>query len=115
MSVIVGEVSLSMTHNVGALRRRLPEPVTPWRQLNKDTKAGHLFCRSSVIRQLGGGLDLKTTLDFTRQPLAQNPLLAAVLVNTKIISKRFFDTYFLIVNTYFVNCYSHYGNINFIL
>ena len=50
------------------------------RQLNKDTKAGHLYCRSSVIRQPGSEQDLKTTLEFTRQPLAQNPLLAAVLL-----------------------------------
>ena len=68
---------VALAYNVGALRRRLPEPVTPWRQLNKDTKAGHLYCRSSVIRQPGGGLDLKTVLDFTRQSLAQNPLLHA--------------------------------------
>jgi len=61
------------------LRRRLPEPVTPWRQLNKDTKAGHLYCRSSVIPQPGGEFDLKTALDFTRRPLAQNPLLGVRL------------------------------------
>ena len=67
-----------MSHNGRALRRRVPEPVSPWRQLNKDTKAGHLYCRSSVIRQPGGELDLKNALDFTRQPLAQNPLLVAV-------------------------------------
>ena len=71
------KVAILIAHNVGALRRRVPEPVTPWRQLNKDTKAGHLFCRSSVIRQPGGELDLKTALDFTRQPLTQSPLLAA--------------------------------------
>ena len=70
---------VALAYNVGALRRRFPEPVTPWRQLIKDTKAGHLYCRSSVIRQPGGELDLKTALDFTRQPLAQNPLLAAVI------------------------------------
>mgnify|MGYP007049674107 FL=1 len=62
-----------MPHNVGALRRRVPEPATSWRQLNKDTKAGHLFCRSSVIRQPGGELDLKTAHEFNRQPLALNP------------------------------------------
>ena len=67
----------TIADNVGALRRRVPEPVTPWRQLIKDTKAGHLYCRSSVIRQPGGELDLKTALDFTRQQLAQNPLLPA--------------------------------------
>ena len=67
-----------MAPNVGALRRRVPEPVSPWRQLNKDTKAGHLYCRSSVIRQKGGELDLKTVLDFTRQPQAQSPLLGVV-------------------------------------
>ena len=67
-----------MAANIGALRRRVPETVTPWRQLNKDTKAGHLYCRSSVIHQQGGKLDLKTVLDFTRQPLAQNPLLVVV-------------------------------------
>jgi len=31
-----------------------------------------------VLRQPGGTHDLKNALDFTRQPLAQNPLLAAV-------------------------------------
>jgi len=66
-----------MPHNVGALRRRLPELVSPCRQFIKVTKAGHLFSRSSVLRQLGGALDLKTAYDFTRQTLAQNPLLAA--------------------------------------
>ena len=71
---------VALAYNVGALRRRVPKPVTPWRQLIKDTKAGHLYCRSSVIRQPGSEQDLKTTLEFTRQPLAQNPLLAAVLL-----------------------------------
>ena len=70
-----------MAAYVGALRRRVPEPVTPWRQLNKDTKAGHLYCRSSVIRQPGGELDLKTALDFTRQPRAQK---------TFVLSRLFF-------------------------
>ncbi len=68
---------VKVAHNVGALRRRFPEPVSPQRQLNKDTKAGHLYCRSSVIRQLGGELDMKTAFDFIRQPLAQNPMLCA--------------------------------------
>jgi len=30
-----------------------------------------------VFRQPGGALDLETNVDYTRQPLAQNPLLAA--------------------------------------
>ena len=77
---------VALAYNVGALRRRLPEPVTPWRQLIKDTKAGHLYCRSSVIRQPGGELDLKTALDFTRQPLAQNPL--CLLHNSHCVHKN---------------------------
>ena len=76
---------VALAYNGGALRRRPPEPVTPWRQLNKDTKAGHLYCRSSVIRQPGGELDLKATLDFTRQPLAQNPLLVAVMLLSQVL------------------------------
>ena len=71
--------------NVGALRRRVPEPVTPWRQLIKDTKAGYLYCRLSVIRQQGVELDLKTTLDFTRQALAQNPM--CLLHNSHCVHK----------------------------
>ncbi len=51
----------------------------PGRQPNKVTKAGHLYNRSSVLSRPGGALDLKTDLDFIRQPLAQNPLLAAGL------------------------------------
>ncbi|TVL97379.1 MAG: hypothetical protein CV087_22380 [Candidatus Brocadia sp. WS118] len=69
-----------MAPNVGALRRRFPESVSPCRQFIKVTKAGHLFCRSTVLRQPGGARDLKTTLDVTRQPLAKNPLLYAVLI-----------------------------------
>ncbi len=68
-----------IAHNVGALRRRVPKPVSPWCQLNKDTKAGHLYCRSSVILQPGSELDLETALEFKRQPLAQNPLLCVVI------------------------------------
>jgi len=64
----------------GALRRRLPELVSPSRQFIKVTKAGHLFSSSSVFRQPGGALDLKTALDITRQPLAQNPMLYAVFL-----------------------------------
>ena len=60
------------------MRRRVPEPVSPCRQLNKVTKAGHLFNRSSMLGQPGGAFVLKTALDIIRQPLAQNPLLAAV-------------------------------------
>jgi len=65
----------TIADNVGALRRRVPELVSPCRQFIKVTKAGHLFYRSSVLRQPGGTHDLKNALDFIRQPLAQNPLL----------------------------------------
>jgi len=76
-AVIAGAMWLkALAYNVGALRRRPPELVSPCRQFIKVTKAGHLFNRSSVLSQLGGALDLKTALKFIRQPLAQNPLLA---------------------------------------
>jgi hypothetical protein len=66
------------------LRRRLPELVSPCRQFTKVTKAGHLFSRSSVLSQPGGALELKTDVDFSRQPLVQNPLLAAVYLEDNV-------------------------------
>ena len=84
MLLLVGS-SLKWLLTLGLCAGGFRSRSAPGRQLNKVTKAGHLYNRSSVLSQPGGALDLKTALEFTRQPLAQNPMLAAGYFDTQII------------------------------